>query len=537
MDAGEPAAGAAAAPPPPPPQQQLPLASPPRAPAAARGAAPGAASAGAAAAAGEYLDHITEVVQQLRMALVPMAQELQKVRAFREECGSAVAAAFAASFALQEVLAALRAGAAAGGGGGVSPGTLVAVLRIAKDVRIGVGAAHRLLGQFGRAAWCEALIRHAKGEDAREKFAAVVANLNRLEDALWVLIDPDHTRDHAARGRGSGEAVRSGGSGGGGGAPGSAAGGSAAGGSGGLASPGPGSGEADLARVSGTSSAAGARPPLSARSRGGNGAEAGPPDPPPPPPSPSPSSQTALPQAAGKHGGLVSLRKSGQHRVTSLLWLPEAPAPCPGNGAAAAAADAHRNTSSVDLAGSQLGEAGAGGAHGCAAWAAHRHIKVVNLGSSVATLISGVEGVTAMCGGLPGACLRARAAVAAGGCWPAPLPCCRPPALLPALLGASGPAPPLTRRDRPRHPDCPPPQATCGRATTAARCRCGLWSLQRPPRPRCAWATLPSRRSRSTRRRAWRGPAWRTAGSRWRGEGRLAWGGGHRGAPTHLEPP
>jgi hypothetical protein len=328
------------------------------------------------------------------------------VRAFREECGSAVAASFAASFALQEVLAALRAGAAAGGGGGGVPTrTLLAVLRIAKDVRIGVGAAHRLLGQFGRAAWCEALIRHAKGEDAREKFAAIVSNLNALEDALWVVIDPDHTRDHSAHSRRSGD--------GGATATAPAAVPSASGPS-----------EAsELARTSETAAATGLPPsappqtpaagqPASSRGSGDAGAQ----ELPPPPPSASP--QPSFAQAApGKYSGMVALRKSGQHRVTALLWLPEAPPAAAAGGSSGAPADAPRNTSSVDLAGSPVplgceAGGGGGGAHGCAAWAAHRHIKVVNLSSSVATLIAGVEGVTAMCAGSTGE-------RAGGDSWPA----------------------------------------------------------------------------------------------------------------------
>jgi hypothetical protein len=373
------AAGAANSVPLPPPLEMVP------APAAAAAAA-AAATAAPSQVNAEHLAHANELLLSTRQAVGAVAADNAKVKAFREECGTATGAAFAACLALQEVLT-----AAATGGPAAPP--LLLVLRAGADVRIAIGSAHRLVTQFGRPAWCDSLLRHESAEDIRDKFAEATATLNLLEQALWREIDPEGRLHREIRPISGSQRFREA-SGGGSGAGSSSsrrlseAGAAAAGGAGSRSGSGSG-----LERKSGEP----ARPLTPRRSGRAGSDSAASAD------GPAVAAAAAAVAPAAKAGGYAAsrftLRESGRHKIQGLIWFPE------GGGADAAAAGSGAFRGVAGGAGSGEvggGEDGGGGGEsspsGCVAWASHRNIKVVALGTSVATLLTGAgDGLQCMC--------------------------------------------------------------------------------------------------------------------------------------------
>jgi hypothetical protein len=161
------------------------------------------------------LTHANELVASCWSAIEAMREGKLKAKSFKEEGGKLMGASFAAVLALQEVLAAAAAAASAGGGeggeqlagfsvgggsgsvqpprfdsmnsfgtsgssatsggggGGKRAPSLLFVLRVGAEVRIGLGHAAFMLQHHGQASWTELLLRPGTDAQIKAKFKEV----------------------------------------------------------------------------------------------------------------------------------------------------------------------------------------------------------------------------------------------------------------------------------------------------------------------------------------------------------------------------
>jgi hypothetical protein len=337
-------------------------------------------------AADERFGRAARLVADVRYLVKQMAADTNSARAYREQCSAALGAALATSLALQEALG------SGGAGSRLATAHPAALLYAGSEVAVAVSRAQGLVHKYGAQGPLEALLRRAgRGDDVDAKFRAAVRQLNAIEDNLWRHIDPgNRLRREMRPAAGAGAAPGTVPTGGGGwGRP--------------PVAPAEPQGQQQQQQQQRRAAAAPPLPQLPLQQQ------------PPVSLEPSSSGATSLTQEPSLPPGLPAvpprashvlsrrkLRCASQHKCVGVAWFPDA----------------------ADEAGD-----------GCAAWAAHRAVKVVNLGNEVTTVIHGAgDGLTAFCPGAAGERPRARSA--------AP---CSPTSRAPPLPRVLGPA---ARRSR-----------------------------------------------------------------------------------------